>query len=310
VNPDKKLKKIIFLVGPTASGKTEIAIDLAKKINTEIISCDSMQIYKGMGLLTSKPPLALLKRVKHHLLSIKSPSEEFNAAEYSKLALKKIRLIHNKGKIPLFVGGTGFYMSVLLDGIFPEAAGKGSIREKLYAYAREFGNLRLYERLRKVDLEAAFKIHPNDLRRIVRALEVYEKTGKPISYWQKQRKGIWQDYDVRIFGIKRNKGSLVKRINERVDLMFAQGAVNEVKKLLKLDLSRTASCAIGVREIKGYLEGNYDLEETKRQMQHNSRLYAKRQMTWFRKDKRIKWVSVVEKDSTNKIAKEIWKKLS
>jgi len=303
-------RKIIFLVGPTASAKTDIAISLARKASAEIISCDSMQIYKGMGLLTSKPPAKFLKKVKHHLLSIKSPRDEFNVAQYRRLALKKIRLIHSRGNIPLFVGGTGFYMSVLLDGIFPEAAGKDSIRKKLYAYAREFGNLRLYERLRKVDLEAAFKIHPNDLRRIVRALEVYEKTGKPISYWQKQRKGIWQDYDIRILGIKRNKGSLVKRINERVDLMFAQGVVNELKKLLKLDLSRTASCAIGVREIKGYLDGNYDLEEAKKQMQHNTRLYAKRQMTWFKKDKRIKWVSVAEKDSANKIAKEIWKKLS
>jgi len=297
---------IIFLVGPTASGKTEIAVSLAKKLGAEIISCDSMQIYKGMELLTSKPSAKFLKKVKHHLLSIKSPRDEFNVAQYQRLALKKIKLIHGKGKIPLFVGGTGFYMGIILDGIFPEVASSQEIREDLYREAQKFGNPRLYERLQKVDPQAASRIHPNDLRRIIRALEVYKKTGKPISEWQKKRRGAWGNYDIRIFGLRRAKKALVKRINMRIDSMFDSGLVNEVKKLLKKKLSRTAACAIGVREIKGYLEGKYDLEEAKRQMQHNTRLYAKRQMTWFRKDKRIKWIRVVERDTLKKIVSKIY----
>ncbi|MCM8779934.1 MAG: tRNA (adenosine(37)-N6)-dimethylallyltransferase MiaA [Candidatus Omnitrophica bacterium] len=305
----KKLKKIVFLVGPTASGKTDIAINLAKKLNAEIISCDSMQIYKGMDILASKPPLPLLKKVKHHLLSIKSPSKEFNVAEYFKLALQKIKSIHRKGKIPLFVGGTGLYMNVVLDGIFPEAGANRRLRDRLYAYAKKYGNVKIYERLQKVDPQAAAKIHPNDLRRIVRALEVYEKTGKPISEWHKQRRGIWGHYDIRIFGIKRAKALLVKRINSRVDEMFDLGLVNEVKKLLKNKLSRTASFAIGIREIKGYLDRNYDLEEAKRRMRHNTWAYAKRQMTWFRKEKRICWLRVAQAESPKKIAGVIYKRL-
>ena len=301
---------VIFLVGPTASGKTEIALNLAKKLNAEIISCDSMQVYKRMDILTSKPSVHWLKKIKHHLLSIKSPKNEFNVSEYRNLALKKIKSIYRKGKIPLFVGGTGFYMGILLDGIFPEADRGEKIREKLYKEAEKFGGGKLYERLSKVDPKATLKIHPNDLRRVVRALEVFEKTGKPISHWQKQRQGILEDYDVRVFCIKRSRAALIKRINARVNSMCREGALGEVKNLLKQILSRTASLAIGIREIKGYLNGEYDLDEAKRQMQHNTRLYAKRQMTWFKKDKRIEWIKAAENDSPAKITGIIWRKLS
>ncbi|MDD5045370.1 MAG: tRNA (adenosine(37)-N6)-dimethylallyltransferase MiaA, partial [Candidatus Omnitrophica bacterium] len=212
---------VIFLVGPTASGKSEIAVELARHLNAEIISCDSMQVYKGMRVLSSQPTKRALKKIKHHLLSIKSPKSEFNVSEYREFALKKIKAIHKKGKIPLLVGGTGFYMSILLDGIFPEVGASEEIRKKLYKQAERLGKEKLYAKLRKVDKEAALKIHPNDLRRVVRALEVYEKTGRPISEWQKTRKGIYADYAVRIFGIQRNQAALIKRINARVNAMLA-----------------------------------------------------------------------------------------
>ncbi|MCM8770268.1 MAG: tRNA (adenosine(37)-N6)-dimethylallyltransferase MiaA [Candidatus Omnitrophica bacterium] len=305
----KRLKKVIFLVGPTASGKSEIALSLAKRIDAEIISCDSMQIYKGMDILTSKPPKNLLRKIRHHLLNIKSPQEEFDVAEYRRLALKKIKLIHRRGKIPLFVGGTGFYMSVILDGIFPGVGADKGIRKRFYAYAQKYSAKKLYERLEKIDPEAATKIHPHDLRRIVRALEVYEKTGRPISEWHKKRSGIWDSYDVRIFGIKRSKRALIRRINARVEKMFEVGLVDEVRKLLRKKLSRTAGFAIGIREIGGYLGGEYDLKEAKRRIEHNTWLYAKRQMTWFRKDERIEWVRVTEKDTGKKIAGIIYKRL-
>ncbi len=298
------------MIGPTASGKTEVAVYLAKKINAEIISCDSMLIYKGMDILTAKPHTDLLKKVKHHLLSIRPPTSEFNVAQYRRLALSKIKEIQKKGKTPLFTGGTGFYMNVMLDGIFSEKPSSRKVREELYRQAEVMGTASLYEKLKQIDHCAAEKIHPNDLRRIVRAIEVYLNTGRPISQLQKKRQGIWGRYPIKIFGLKRSKADLNKRIDKRVEDMFRVGLIQQVKRLSRLKLSRTAKCAIGIREIQDYLQGKYDLKEAERLMKRNTRLYAKRQMTWFKKDKRIQWIRVRKKDRPYQIAKKIWKKLS
>ena len=283
-------EKIIFLVGPTASGKTDLAVKLAKINNAEIISCDSMQVYKGMKIISSQPGIGLQKAIPQHLISFISPEKEFNVSEFRKKALAKIKTIIKKGKIPLFVGGSGLYMSVLVDGIFEIKAENQALREKLYQEAQKFGSNYLHEKLNKVDAQAASKIHPHDTRRIVRALEVFATTGKRISELQKLRKGIIDQYDVRIFGLAVDRDILKKRIALRTAKMFKQGLIKEVKKLLKKKLSKTAGVAIGLREIKGYLEGKYDLAEAKRQMIQNTCLYAKRQMTWFNKDKRIQWI--------------------
>ena len=301
--------QIIFLVGPTAVGKSEIAVYLAKKLGAEIISCDSMQIYKGMDIISSQASLSLRRRVPHHLISTVSPVKEYNVSQFRKEALKKIKSIINKGKIPLFVGGTGLYMTILIDGIFElETKGKG-LRERLYKQAEKLGSDYLYERLQKIDPEAAQKIHPNDTKRIVRALEVFESTGKPISILQKQRRGLVHEYDVLFFGLNMERKKLYKRIDARVEKMFRAGLLAEVKRLLKLRLSRTATYAIGIRELKGYFDGLYDLEQAQQLMKRNTRAYAKRQLTWFRKDKRIKWISVQDKEKPASIANRIWKKL-
>jgi len=301
--------QIIFLVGPTAVGKSEIAVYLAKKLGAEIISCDSMQIYKGMDIISSQASLSLRRRVPHHLISTVSPVKEYNVSQFRKEALKKIKSIINKGKIPLFVGGTGLYMTILIDGIFElETKGKG-LRERLYKQAEKLGSDYLYERLQKIDPEAAQKIHPNDTKRIVRALEVFESTGKPISILQKQRRGLVHEYDVLFFGLNMERKKLYKRIDARVEKMFRAGLLAEVKRLLKLRLSRTATYAIGIRELKGYFDGLYDLDEAQQLMKRNTRAYAKRQLTWFRKDKRIKWISVQDKEKPASIANRIWKKL-
>lgn len=302
-------KIVIFIVGPTAVGKTQAAACLAKKINAEIISCDSMQIYKGMDIITSKPVLELRKRVRHHLIDILSPTKEYNVWRYRRDALKKIKEILSKKRIPLFVGGTGLYMAILLDGIFKEGKKIKGFRESLYKESEVKGVLFLYERLKKIDPTAAAKIHPHDTKRIIRALEVFQNTGKPISYLQKQRKGISADYDVRAFCLNMKREELYKRIDRRVDKMFAQGLAEEVRGLLKKKLSRTASFAIGIRELKGYFKGEYDLDEARRLIKRNSRLYAKRQWTWFRKDKRIHWIGVSDRDKPERIAAEIWKEL-
>ena len=296
---------IVFLAGPTAVGKTRIAISLAKKINAEIVSCDSMQIYKTMDILTSKPPRILRKEVPHHLVDIVSPAREYDVTQYRRGALRTAKEIIRKGKIPLFVGGTGLYISVLIDGIFHSAAKDAKIRKKLYQLAQKKGSRFLYERLRKIDPPAADKIHPNDTKRIVRALEVFEASGKPISKLQKQRQGLADDYDVKIFCLNMPREKLYQRIDARVEKMFRQGLVAEVKKLLKLKLSKTAAYAIGIREIKGYLDGLYGLDEVKRLIKKHTRNYAKRQLTWFRRDKRIEWINVCEEDRASQVTSRI-----
>ncbi|OGX15759.1 MAG: tRNA (adenosine(37)-N6)-dimethylallyltransferase MiaA [Omnitrophica WOR_2 bacterium RBG_13_41_10] len=301
----RRKPKIIFLVGPTAVGKSQSAVYLAKKINAEIISCDSMQIYKGMDIITSKPSIILRKTIPHHFISMVSPIKGYNVAQYRRGALKKIQEILEKGKTPLFVGGTGLYMSVLIDGIFQAKSENKNIRRRLYKELDNLGKEYLYKRLQKLDPEAAAKIHPHDSRRIIRALEVQEATGKPISVLQKERNGIADNYDVRIFCLDTSRQRLYKRIDQRVEEMFKKGLLGEVKKLLKMKLSKTAQAAIGIKELKGYLSGLYDLGEAKSLMKRNTRLYAKRQLTWFRKDKRIEWIEIKGKEKPVSIVNKI-----
>jgi len=301
--------RIIFLVGPTAVGKSETAVSLAKKINAEIISCDSMQVYKGMDIITSKPPLASRRIIPHHLLSVISPDKEYCVFRYYKDASPKIKEILRRGKTPLIAGGTGLYMSILIDGIFKSISPSKAIRNRLYKQAEELGSEYLYKRLKDIDLEAAAKIHPHDTKRIVRALEVFETTGQPISKLQKERKGLGQEYDIKVFGLNMPRERLCKRIDARVEKMFSKGLVAEVKRLLKFKLSKTAAYAIGIKEAKGYLDGLCDLEEAKRLVKRNTRLYAKRQLTWFRKDRRISWFGVGEKETPASVANRIFKKL-
>ena len=303
-------KKIIFLLGPTGIGKSVVAISLAKKINAEIISCDSMQLYRKMDILTSQVTSGQRKKVKHYLLGVIDPEQEYNVAKYRKAALSICDKLFREDKIPLFVGGTGLYYSIMVDGLFPAAPQDKLIRTRLEKQLKLKGNRYLYRRLTKVDSAAARKIHPNDARRIIRALEVYLKTGMRISQLQKNRAGLGKEYKVMIFGLNSKRQSLYNAIDQRVNKMFNLGLINEVKRLLKHKLSRTAKCAIGIRELKGYLVGEYSLAEGKRLMQRNSRHYAKRQLTWFRKDKRIKWINVEKGQKPAGIAGKIIKKMS
>ncbi|MFH1191781.1 MAG: tRNA (adenosine(37)-N6)-dimethylallyltransferase MiaA [Candidatus Omnitrophota bacterium] len=300
-------KKIVFLLGPTGIGKSAAAISLAKKIDAQIISCDSMQVYRKMDILTSKVPLAERKKVKHHLLSIIDPEQEYNVAKYRLEALSICDKLYRKNKIPLFVGGTGLYYSIIVDGLFPAVPRNKLIRAKLEKLLLSRGSKYLHRRLVKVDSAAAGKIHPNDTRRIIRALEVYLKTGLPISQLQKNRVGLGEEYEIKIFGLNLKRQSLYDTIDQRVDKMLGLGLISEVKRLLKHKLSRTAKCAIGLNELESYLAGQCSLAEAKRLMQRNSRHYAKRQLTWFRRDKRIKWINIKEKETPGEIAKRIYK---
>ncbi len=302
-------EKVIFLVGPTGVGKTQVSIELAKRVNCEIICCDSMQVYKGMDIISCKVSKSIRKKIPHHLTDIVSVEEEFNVAEWVNLALKSIREIHKKRKIPLVVGGSMLYMSCLLDGIFALPSyvktDAESIRDSLYKEAEEFGKEFLYRRLERTDPLTAEKIHPNDLRRIIRALEVYEIHQIPISILQKGRRGIISLYDTRTYGLIRQREELYKRIDERIERIFRDGLVREIKNLVRLNLSKTASQVIGIKEIKGYLEKKYTLEETKHLISKKTRNYARRQMSWFRRDKRIKWIEIQDSDDEKSIAEKI-----
>jgi len=301
-------QKVIFVVGPTAVGKSKVGISLAKKIKAEIISCDSMQVYKGMEIISSQPSLSERKEVPHHLIGIIPASKDYNVSVYRKKAVLCIKEIIGRGNVPLFVGGTGLYMSVVIDGIFNKKAEDLELRQRLYAQALKSGNEVLYARLKEVDPSAASKIHLNDLKRIIRALEVFVVTGKPISQLQKKRKGLFDQFDVCIFCLNMERSLLYEKIEERVEKMFQEGIVDEVKKLLKKKLGRTAQCAIGVRELKGYFNGEYSLDEAKRRITRNTCLYSKRQLTWFRKDKRICWIEIGKNQSPDRISQEIYKK--
>jgi tRNA dimethylallyltransferase len=294
--------RIFFLVGPTASGKTALSLVLAKVLKADIISCDSMQVYRGMDILTSKPSVRERGRIRHYCMDVVSPAQDFNVSRYRLRALKAVKEILERRRLPLFVGGSGLYMSVVVDGIFRKRTEDEGVRGKLFCEAQENGSQFLHERLIRVDPDAANKIHPNDARRIIRALEVFAVTGKTISAMQSTRTGLWEKYDIRIFCLDLPRETLYRRIDARVEKMFAGGFVDEVKRLARRKLGRTAGCAIGINEVKGYLSGAYGLETAKQLVKRNTRLYAKRQLTWFRKDKRIVWINGT---SAAKAAKKI-----
>lgn len=297
--------KIIFIVGPTAVGKSAAALKLAKKIQGEIISCDSMQVYKEINIASNKPSEREQNLIRHHLIDVVSVSEDFNVSLFNQLTLEAIKEIQKRKHIPIIVGGSGMYMQVVLDGIFEEGYKDEVLRKELWAIAEGGGKRTLYDRLIIEDREAAKKIHPNDVKKIIRALEVCQVTKKPVTEIQKKRQGIWGKYDIKIFVLNRERQKLYERINQRVEQMFAEGLLEEIKILPQDKLSVTVKGLIGVKEGLAVLAGEYDLERAKYLMKRNTRHFAKRQLTWFRKDKRLEWIMINEKDTAEDIAERI-----
>lgn len=300
-------KKLIFIVGPTASGKTDIALALAKNLKTEIISCDAMQVYKEVSILTAKPSALALKKIKHHLIGEVSVQRNFDVFTFRKKALRAISLIEKSKKIPVIVGGSGLYMSILLDGIFEEKnQGRNlKVRKKIEKEIADKGREVVYQKLKKIDPVSAAKIHFNDTRRLVRALEVFEVYGKPMSELRPKREGLWDQYDVSAFVLSLDRDDLYRRINARVDQMFAAGAVVEVKRFKKMKISQAASGIIGLKEIRLLLDGKISENEAKELIKKNTRHYAKRQLTWFRKDKRLTWIEITPEAHPRQIVKKI-----
>lgn len=282
----------VFLVGATASGKGAVAYGLAERLGAEILSLDSMKLYRGLDAGTNKPSPALRERVPTHLVDVVEPHEEFSVERYRDEALRVAAEVRGRGRRPLFVGGTPLYLKALLSGLFEGPSADVALRARLEADARERGAPALHERLAAVDAEAARRIHPHDLRRVVRALEVHELTGRPISEWQRQW-GI-DRADVVTIGFRRDKEDLRRRIAARVDAMFASGLVEETRRLAASPqgLSRTASKAIGTRQVLDALAGLHSIEEARRLTVRDTNRYARQQLTWFRRFPGLVWFDV------------------
>ena len=285
---------LICIVGPTAVGKTEIAIQLAQQLDAEIVSLDSRQIYREMDIGTAKPTPNQRRAIPHHLIDCVDVDQPFSVAEYQRLADVTIAEIGERGKQPVAVGGAGLYFRSIIDGLFDGPGADAEIRTKLQREADEHGNVALHERLRQCDPEAADRVHPNNLVRVIRALEVYELTGKPISALQQQWKLEESRYPFRAFGLDMPREVLYRRIEDRVDLMVAAGLIEEVKGLLDQGYPRNcvAMQSFGYKELIEYVHGVRTLDEAIALLKQNTRRFAKRQLTWFRKDPRIEWIDI------------------
>lgn len=309
-------KPLIIITGPTAVGKTQISIKLAKAINAEIISADSMQVYRHMDIGTAKINKEQMNGVKHYLIDILDPQEEFNVVNFKTYAKAAIKDIYNKGKLPIIVGGTGFYIQALLYDIdFKKSKEDPIYRQKLEALAKEKGNNYLHSKLEEVDSEAATKIHPNNIKKVIRALEYYKETGERISEHNKEQEKKESPYNFSYIVLTDEREHLYERINLRVDQMIEKGLVGEVKELLSKGCKKdmVSMQGLGYKEIIAFIEGETNLEESIYRLKRDTRHFAKRQLTWFKREKEVTWIdkSKLHYDNElilNKILEELRKK--
>lgn len=286
-------KPLIVLTGPTAVGKTSLSISLAKAVNGEIISADSMQVYKGMDIGSAKIRKEEMQGVTHYLVDILEPEEEFHIVKFQELAKAALEEIYAKGKIPILVGGTGFYIQAVTRDIdFTQAEQETSYREELEQFAKEKGAEYLHEKLREVDSKSAENIHANNVKRVIRALEFYHQNGTPISEHNEEQKQQTSPYNLAYFVLTAPREILYERIDRRVNQMMEEGLLEEVKSLRERGCHRgmVSMQGLGYKEILAYLEGEYPLEEAVRILKRDTRHFAKRQLTWFRREQDVIWV--------------------
>ena len=299
---NNKKTKILAVVGSTASGKTALSIQLAKALGGEIISCDSMQIYRRMNVGTAKPTEEEKEGIPHHLIDIAEPDQPYSCAEYVKAAQEAIEKIASRGKLPIFCGGTGLYLdSLLRGGNFEETVTDPALRQKLFDYAQIHGNHALHERLAAIDPESAAAIHENNVKRVVRAIEIYETTGMTKTEADRKSRIPDSPYDATVLGIHYpERQILYDRINLRVDMMVEQGLPEETRRLMEegvFDRNSTAAQAIGYKELLGYLRGEDTLEEALEHLKLATRRYAKRQITWFSAKPYVRWINATQNGS-------------
>lgn len=292
--------KLIVICGPTASGKSDLALRLANELDGEIINADSMQVYCGMDIGTAKPSDRERADIRHHLIDIVDPDQPFSAADFAEAADAAIGDIGSRGKQPIVVGGTGLYIRSLLKGLVDSPAATEEIRTELRLEAEQRGRQAMLEELRHVDPQLAERIHPNNLVRIIRGLEVFRTTGIPLSRYQQEHGFSGQRYQSLQIGIRVERQLLYSRIDERVDQMIGQGLLQEVRQLLDAGYSPDAKAmrAIGYKEMIAHLAGEYSLDEAIRLIKRDTRHYAKRQLTWFNMDNDIIWLEYPAKFDT------------
>ena len=291
----KILKKpLIILTGPTAVGKTKLSIELAKEVNGEIISADSMQVYKHMDIGSAKIKKEEMCGVSHHLIDVLEPDEEFHVVRFQEMAKQAMEEIYAKGKVPILAGGTGFYIQAVVKDIdFSKETEKSPVREELEKLAEEKGYEYLHERLQQVDPKSAEKIHANNVKRVIRALEYFELTGKPISLHNEEEAAKESPYNVAYFVLNDVRERLYERIDARVDAMLQEGLVEEVSGLAKKGYTKdmVSMQGLGYKEILSYLDGSYTLDEAVYILKRDTRHFAKRQLTWFKREKDVIWVN-------------------
>lgn len=292
--------KIVIILGPTCSGKTELAVRLAERFDGEIVNADSLQVYRGLQIGTAKPSQELRRRIPHHLIDIVAPDADFSASDFRREATLAISDILSRGRKAFVVGGTGLYIKALLKGLVDSPSGAENIRHELQEFVRANGSTALMCRLAEVDPDTAERLHPNDQLRIIRALEVYLLTGRPISRFRSEHDFSGNYYDYLPIGIAVERGELYRRIEERVDRMMAEGFLAEVQELQSRGFAAGLKPlrAIGYKELYAFLAGTHSLEEAVRLIKRDTRRYAKRQITWFKQDNEINWVEYPDKFDT------------
>lgn len=299
---------VALIVGPTGVGKTEISVKIAKLLETEIISCDSMQIYKYMDIGTAKVTPEEADGIVHHMTDIAEPTVNYSVCDYVNEASKIITDMTKRNKIPLIVGGTGLYADSLTGKMSFEqnASSDESYRKELFKLAEEKGAEFIHNELRNVDKKSADFIHPNNVKRVVRALEYFKVTGVPISVHNEESQKIPKPYETCKIGFIRERENLYKRIDKRVDIMLETGLVDEVGRLVEMGCKRehTSMQALGYKEVIDYLEGILSYDEMTELIKRDSRRYAKRQLTWFRRDESIHWINLDNEDDKDKVAKK------
>ncbi len=300
---------IVAIVGPTAIGKSRIGIEVAKILHTEILTADSCQVYRGMDIGTDKPTLEERQEIPHRLIDLVDPDYPFNVGDFRRHAIQEISRLHTQGLLPLVVGGTGLYIRVLLRGLCPGPPANWSIRQALTQEASERGWSFLHEKLQHVDPDLAQRLHPNDQPKVLRALEVYQSLGIPLSKMQKEHQFQESPYPSLLIGLTMDRQVLYRRIEARVEREIEKGLVEETRRLMRQGYSRSLGSmkGLGYRQFSGYLDGEYSYDEAVRLLNRDTRRFAKRQMTWFRKEPGIHWITLEESDAPDKAAKHILK---
>ncbi|MFS0782206.1 tRNA (adenosine(37)-N6)-dimethylallyltransferase MiaA [Bacillus sp. 1P06AnD] len=295
-------QKLVCIMGPTAVGKTRLSVDVAKAFSGEIISGDSMQVYRGMDIGTAKITNEEMEGIPHHLIDIKNPDEPFNVAQFQELVTAAIEDISSRGHVPIIAGGTGLYIEAVLQNYsFSESVSDPAYRSELESIARKDGVKKVHQMLAEIDSESAHAIHPNNTRRVIRALEIYHCTGEKMSD-QQQKENKEYVYDAALIGLNIDRETLYERIDKRVDLMLEAGLLNEVKGLYERGFRDCQSIqAIGYKELYAYFDGLVSYEDAVQQLKQNSRRYAKRQLTWFRNKMDLEWFKMDDEPYPKKV---------